>query len=71
MNILLAFKCFKREDRGEVQEIRVTEELEMMRSHSIVKTKTKAHGDMIDSMRVMTPKEHSLGNDRPSGRRRF
>lgn len=43
----------------------------MMRSHSIVKTKTKAHGDMIGSVRVMTPKEHSLGNDQPSGRRRL
>ncbi|KAG7588157.1 hypothetical protein ISN44_As07g005020 [Arabidopsis suecica] len=37
-----------REDRGEVQETRVTEVVEMMTNHSIVKMKTKARGDMTN-----------------------
>ena len=62
----ICFKCLKREDHGEVQEIRAVEELEM-----IVETKTKAPGDTTGSMRVTTPKEHSPGNALPLERRRF
>ncbi|CAN7074351.1 unnamed protein product, partial [Brassica oleracea var. botrytis] len=60
-----------REDRGEFLEIRVIEELGIIRiekSHHR-KNEDKSTWRHDSSMRVTSPKEHSLGNGRPLGRR--